>query len=145
MLYSNMISIVVIIVVSILSFIHFYWAFGGKFEIDKIIPRYYDSPLPRQNNLNIFIIASILLFTCLFIYGLEFSEIKISDHFIIGTLWLLCVIFALRAIGEFSLMGLFKKIKYSSFGKYDTLYYTPISLFLAIYFFVMSYNKTFNW
>ncbi|KRE83053.1 hypothetical protein ASG89_13045 [Paenibacillus sp. Soil766] len=40
----------------------------------------------------------------------------------------------LRAIGDFKYLGFFKKVKHTSFSYYDTRFYSPLCLFLAISF-----------
>lgn len=47
-------------------------------------------------------------------------------------LWAIAILFGLRAIGEFRYIGFFKKFKDSKFAEYDTKYYSPLCLIIAI-------------
>jgi len=48
--------------------------------------------------------------------------------------WTIGVIFILRAIGEFNVVGIFKKIKGTVFAKYDMYFYIPLCLFVGYAF-----------
>ncbi|QGH33915.1 DUF3995 domain-containing protein [Gracilibacillus salitolerans] len=43
-------------------------------------------------------------------------------------------VFFLRAIGDFKYLGFTKRIKDSTFAKYDTRYYSPLCFYLGISF-----------
>lgn len=47
------------------------------------------------------------------------------------------IVFIVRFIGDFKWVGIFKKVKGTSFAKNDTLYYAPLCLFLSISSFVL--------
>jgi hypothetical protein len=46
--------------------------------------------------------------------------------------WLLCGVFAMRAIGDFRYCGFFKRIRGTLFSRYDTRVFTPLCLILSI-------------
>jgi hypothetical protein len=46
--------------------------------------------------------------------------------------WIIPFIFILRAIGEFKYIGFFKSIKTTAFGKLDTIFFSPLCLFIGI-------------
>ncbi|MGO4372233.1 DUF3995 domain-containing protein [Paenibacillus sp. MCAF20] len=45
--------------------------------------------------------------------------------------WALAIVFAIRAIGEFHYLGLFKRYRNSPFGRLDTYVYSPLCLVMA--------------
>ena len=51
--------------------------------------------------------------------------------------WSLMVLFLLRAIGDFKIVGLFKKLKSTKFATYDTWLFTPLCLFISAYLLVI--------
>jgi len=46
--------------------------------------------------------------------------------------WLLATIFILRAIGDFRLVGFFKRVRGSPFAQWDTAAYSPLCLVLGL-------------
>lgn len=95
----------------LLSLIHFYWVFGGKWGIESSIPdkhktRYFNPKNEKRNKITTLLIA----------FGLFILAIIISSNYflpdrkwiIIGTR-IIGIIFILRAIGDFNLFGIFKK------------------------------------
>ncbi|WP_369124978.1 DUF3995 domain-containing protein [Enterobacter asburiae] len=46
--------------------------------------------------------------------------------------WVVVVLFLLRAVGDFKIVGFFKKIRRTEFSKYDSLYYSPLCLYLSL-------------
>ena len=47
-------------------------------------------------------------------------------------LWIVGILFIVRAIGEFTYVGFFKKIRHTRFGQNDTKYYSPLCLLIGI-------------
>jgi len=46
--------------------------------------------------------------------------------------WVLAGVFILRAVGDFRLIGFFKKVKNTEFARYDSLLYAPLCLILGV-------------
>jgi len=46
-------------------------------------------------------------------------------------IWLITVVFSLRAVGDFKYIGFFKKVKGTDFANRDTLFYSPICIVIA--------------
>jgi hypothetical protein len=44
----------------------------------------------------------------------------------------LAAVFFLRAIGEFRLVGFFKRVRNTRFARWDTLLFSPLCLFMAL-------------
>ena len=137
----TLISIIVIIVLIIFGLIHIYWAFGGKFALDLAIPTINDKPLINPGKTLTLFVALLILCFAFIVYLIQFSNLLESFYTssVIYFGYFLSALFTLRAIGEFHAVGFFKKIKSSKFAKYDTLYYSPLSLLLGFYFFIISY------
>lgn len=47
-------------------------------------------------------------------------------------LWVIPIIFILRAMGDFKYIGFFKQIKSTEFAHYDTIFYSPLCLTIAL-------------
>lgn len=147
-------SILILILISILftiSLLHFYWAFGGKWGLEKSVPSKEDGtllflPTPFQ--------CAFVGFGFILMIGFIFSKIIYSIYYSISELenpaaflpiwmydygfWILGGIFILRAIGDFNYVGFFKKVKNTSFGKLDSKFYSPLCLVIASIFFWMA-------
>ncbi|MDR7132590.1 uncharacterized membrane protein YidH (DUF202 family) [Algoriphagus sp. 4150] len=140
---KSTLPILLIISFSGLALIHFYWASGGQ--------RGFESALPTNEQgirmLNPQTIDSIIIGVALSLFGLFYWSTFISAKGkfpywikIIG-LWIIPIIFALRALGDFKYIGFFKQIKSTEFAKLDTLFYSPLCLFIALIGFVLLSKK----
>ena len=112
-----------------IGFFHVYWAFGGRAGIQNAIPSNKNGML-FQPDLPVTLFIAVIFFTGSVAVLLHYLEIeffflqKYLFHFII-------FVFTARAIGEFKYVGFFKKVKYSSFSKYDTFLYLPLCISIA--------------
>lgn len=123
---------------SLLSLLHFYWVFGGIWAIEYTIPEpFKKSYFSTDNKLK------ITLATLVVALGLIlFAIITASNYFSIMDLmkpsWTIILtrliggVFILRAIGDFNLLGLFKKQKDSKFAKKDSQIFVPLCLYLGL-------------
>ncbi len=109
--------------------LHFYWAMGGEKLSENVLPERPDGgKLFRPSPVGTFAVGLVLLTVAvsisapMFMSGLEVFWIRIVAS----------VIFFIRFVGDFRYVGLFKKMKSSGFARYDTLVYTPLSLFFAV-------------
>jgi len=118
-----------------ITLIHFYWALGGKYGLDKALPiDAKGNRLLDPNKFMIYIMSFILLGFTYIGYKLYVNEISL---WIMRTGWGLAILFFLRAIGDFNVVGLFKKVKNTKFSKYDTWVYIPLCLFISISFLLL--------
>lgn len=134
-----MVTVIAIILFSIFLFIssiHFYWAFGGQWGSDAVLPT-------KANNntkvLNPSILPTLIVAFGLLGFGLFILVMSGLISFNIPQwlnnygLWIIASIFTLRAIGDFNYVGFFKKIKHTKFGKNDTKYFSPLCLIIGIF------------
>ena len=123
-----------------LSIIHFYWAFGGKIGYMKAIPEIKGKPTVKPGFVITIIVAIFLLIFGAIAHILGFYNLTSNSYgkYVIYLGYFLSIIFILRAIGDFKLIGFFKTVKSSEFSKYDTLYYSPLCLSIGIVFLILS-------
>ncbi|EMJ97904.1 DUF3995 domain-containing protein [Leptospira sp. WS58.C1] len=113
-----------------LSALHVYWAFGGKLTSVAVIPETNGKPtfVPGRG---LTLLVALVLFAfgavALWVSGNIFSPNRTSAIFSL----LISLIFIGRAIGDFRLVGYFKKIKNTKFAKYDYLLYSPVCILLG--------------
>jgi len=128
----NFIAIVTIALLIIMGLFHFYWAFGGKVGLDKVLPVKDGKYLINPGRILTFIVGIFLLAFAFVAYLLRF-DVVIADYIVYAG-WTLSALFILRAIGEFNAVGFFKKIKSTDFAEYDTKYFSPLCVYLGVVF-----------
>ena len=137
MLINLLISINVLIFIAI-ALLHFYWAFGGNWGMEDAIPdqfknKFFDPKFKLVNTLATFAVAiGLLAFAAITAsnsptidFGLKPELIKIGTVIIAG-------IFLFRAIGDFRIVGFFKKEKTGGFAEKDSKIYSPLCLFIGV-------------
>ncbi len=118
----------------LLASIHFYWALGGEWGIERTLPA-------NEQGMKILdptVFDSIIVGTGLSLFGMIylFSQRIFQNRFLAFAwnivLWIIPLIFLLRAIGEFHYVGFFKSIKGTDFAFLDTVFYSPLCLGIAL-------------
>ena len=137
------ISIILFLIFTFLSAIHFYWGFGGRWGSQAVFPtKNDDTKLKMPGKAPTFIVAFGLIVIGIFTLNqaavLNFYTPSWLNNF---GLWIIAGIFILRAIGEFNYVGFFKKIKHTRFGINDTKYYSPLCLTIGILIIILELNK----
>lgn len=129
-----MISIILSIIFLVLSLLHFYWVFGGKWILDGVVPTKQGAtkPLFEAPPIATLIVALGLLFFSWVYYAPVDQTIFGFPQIIYWIKWIVPCLFLLRAIGEFNYVGLFKKIKDTKFGQNDTKYFAPLCLLISL-------------
>ena len=139
---NTVIGLLLFVVFLFLSGLHLYWAAGGRWARQVVFPTKEDktkAPMPGTGPT--LVVAVGLLAISLFILRktalVSWSIPGWLDHY---GLWLIAGIFLLRAIGDFTYVGFFKRIKHTPFGKNDTTYYSPLSLGIGVLTLAMALN-----
>lgn len=128
----HLLTITTITLLLIMSLFHIYWALGGKVGLDKALPTKDGVQLLNPSKALTFLVGVVLFGFASVAYLLYLGTEKIDFIFYVG--WIITVLFFIRAIGDFNMVGFFKKIKDTQFAEYDTKYFTPLCLFLSIVF-----------
>jgi hypothetical protein len=123
-----------VIIFALISFLHFYWAAGGKWAIDTVVPRdEQGKPVLKTGVVASIVVGFGLLFFALY-YLLLTGIVEFTAPDIILKLlgWIIPSIFLLRAIGDFKYVGFTKKIKNTTFARLDTTYFARLCLLIAV-------------
>jgi len=122
-----------------LASLHIYWAAGGTWGIRHAIPEIHGQPAFTPSRFITVAVALGLLGAALVAllrgYTLHTSFPGSPAHW--ATL-ILGLLFLLRAIGEFRLVGLFKRVRGTTFATWDTWLFSPLCLLMALAFFVIA-------
>lgn len=130
----SLISILLFLIFLFLSSLHIYWCAGGKWGREGALPAKGNnikviSPGPLST---LIVALGLMGFGIFILIKAKILNISIPPSLNKYGLWIIAVIFAARAIGEFKYVGFFKKIKHTKFGQNDTKYYSPVCLAIGI-------------
>ena len=136
----DIVAVAVVAVFAILALIHAYWAFGGQAGSLAAVPEVHDRPAFVPSAAATFAVA-IGLVACAVL-------VAASAGFIVSTVpatWVTWLAVALafglfaRAVGDFRLVGFFKRVRGTRFARLDSAVYAPLCLVLALAVFYVAY------
>ena len=127
----------------LLGAIHIYWGMGGKWGSKQALPQNLETEKPvfLPGLVACFIVA-LGLFSMAFLTLNQADIININLPNVLKNygMYAIGAIFLLRALGDFKYAGFFKSIKNTEFAKLDTLFYTPLCLYLGLTSFTIGLN-----
>ncbi len=118
----------------LISVLHIYWAFGGKWAMNAVIPTKIDGASTfNPGKLATLIVAfGTFLFALVMVANLGYMDHLVNRKYIgYATIAIACIFF-IRAIGDFKYAGFFKRIKDTEFARNDTRMYSPLCLLLSL-------------
>lgn len=126
-------SLLVATIFACLSLLHFSWVLGSSWGFESSLPTDQEGKKvlnPRKTD-SFAVGVGLGLFSAF--YGLYFLEISlgISDMLMSIIRWIIPIVFLMRTIGDFKYVGLFKKVKGTSFANQDSLYFVPLCFCIA--------------
>jgi glucan phosphoethanolaminetransferase (alkaline phosphatase superfamily) len=138
-----LLSVINALIFTVISGFHFYWAMDGKVGFDVVLPSNTEGAKALSPSKSItFIVACVFLGVAIFyLRHVEIINFPMNNTFDNYGLELLFIVLIIRAIGDFKYAGFFKKIKNTPFAHYDSTYYSPLCLFLALTTFAIEYFK----
>ncbi len=115
----------------LLSGVHFYWAMGGKWWLSNALPmnEQGDHVLKPSKVPTTIVGVGLLGFGSFYIALFLGTSVSVITS-VVG--WIIPSVFFLRAIGDFKYVGFFKRVKSTPFSKYDSRFYVPLCLTLAV-------------
>ena len=124
-----------------ISLVHFYWALGGRKWANIVFPQFAgtDKPIFTAGNWATVAVAFIFLGFSSVIFLTTFGAVlRIANHWIDISVWLIAALFLLRAIGDFKYVGFTKSVRSTNFAAYDSKVFTPLSLTIGLMIVVMA-------
>jgi len=129
----NFIAVTLVAVFSVLALIHVYWSLAGSGASKAAVPQVEGRPAFRPSRL-----ATLGVALALFA-----AAALVASAGRVATAWLdlpyarlltvlLGLTFLARAVGDFRLVGFFKRVRGSTFARLDTLVYAPLCLIVGI-------------
>lgn len=119
---------------------HFYWGFGGRVGFDAALPQRAGSgqrvftPSARGAHL----VGALLLVMVMLVaaqagwLGGWFPAWPLPAAWTRAAVALLAAVFLVRALGAFEYAGWFKRVRDTRFARFDTWFYCPLCLVLAL-------------
>ncbi len=133
MAVSPIIAWALIAVFAGLSFVHVYWLLAGQAGRLAAIPEIDGKPVFQPSTLSTFVVAIGLTLCAVVIAGTAgMLTLPVSRTVLVWMTFALAVVLLVRAIGDFRLVGFFKRIRHTRFARLDTVLYSPLCLALAI-------------
>lgn len=144
---TRLLGILLAVIFAVISLFHLYWAAGGAFGSSVAVPTV---AVPSRGNVRAFkpstggtiLVALAFLLAVAVILGRLRLLGNVVPHWLFrwGT-WAIALIFFLRAVGEFRLVGFFKKVSDTPFAHWDTWLFSPLCLVIAIIAFMLAYTE----
>lgn len=116
-----------------LSLLHAYWALGGRWGSAYTVPTVSGRRMFDPTPLATWVVSGLLLIAVALVMG-KAGWIRTgapSVVFDIG-IWILSLVFLLRAVGNLRSFGFFKTLKDTPFARWDTWLYSPLCVLLAL-------------
>ena len=107
---TTILSIILLAIFTALSLMHFYWLFGGKWGLEKVIPTKENqtSTLSIPKFATLIVALVLLLFGFIYLVKSGLINVQIPNLVSNYGYWIIPAIFILRAIGDFKYVGVFK-------------------------------------
>ncbi len=119
----------------LIGLIHLYWLLGGRRGFEIVLPFKPETrqPLfrPGKSEMAAVILVFWLFAAMLMMYGKLVPAVG-PQWLPSASSWLIASVLLLRAIGEFRMLGFFKRIRSTAFGRMDTWLYSPLCLALGV-------------
>ncbi|EOP73540.1 hypothetical protein KOW_00950 [Bacillus cereus VDM006] len=120
-----------------ISILHVYWAFGGKWGINAVIPTEAgEKTFTPGTGMTLLVALLLCIAALLLLLQANFISSFIPRVIVHFGSWICMFVFGLRVVGEFNYLGIFKRKKDTYFAKMDTLLFIPLCVFLSFSFFL---------
>jgi hypothetical protein len=125
-----------------IAFIHVYWAFGGSFGGEAAIPRApaiadANPQMPRPpafvptRSATLLVAAALTGVALLVTVQAGWFDPAMPNEIVRAAIGVVAAVMFLRAVGDFRLVGFFKRRTDSRFARLDTWFYSPLCVVLG--------------
>jgi len=126
------VGILVAGVYALLSALHVYWALGGSAGSTAVLPRVGERPAFQPSLLATVLVAlALAAASALVLCRVGIARWPLADWMLRPCMYALGAVFALRAIGDFRLVGFFKRVRGTRFARLDSWFFAPLCAALA--------------
>jgi Protein of unknown function (DUF3995) len=125
-------AFLVAIVLVCISGLHAYWAFGGRWGSDVVVPQIGGkrtfTPSPAAT---MFVAVALLIAALIVLAEADTVRLGALEPLVHLGAVMLGIVFVARAIGEFRYVGFFKRVRGTPFADLDTRLFSPLCLALG--------------
>lgn len=140
---SSIISFIAACMLFVVSLLHVYWAFHGTWGKGAVIPERDGKQVFSPHSGMTLLIAALLAFAgVILLVRASYIPFRINAFLLESGAWICAVVFALRVVGEFNYVGLFKRKRDTTFAKMDSCLYVPLCAFLSLAFLLSIFYNT---
>jgi hypothetical protein len=119
----------------LVSFLHVYWAFGGKWGTNSVIPtKSGEKAFTPRAGMTFFIALLLSMAAIILLQQTNVVHLVVPNVIVQTGSWICMIVFFIRVIGEFHYFGIFKRKKDTHFARMDTVLYIPLCAFLSFSF-----------
>jgi Protein of unknown function (DUF3995) len=138
---AKVLGILLTAIFAAIALLHIYWALGGSTSNISAVPTVEGKQAFTPSTFGTLMVAAAFVMAIFVVLG-QFGFLgALVPHWIFRTgLFTISVIFLLRAIGEFKLVGFFKSVTGTPFAAMDTGVFSPLCLAIAVMAFVVAYK-----
>ncbi|MBI3649929.1 MAG: DUF3995 domain-containing protein [Acidobacteria bacterium] len=125
-----------------LALLHLYWAAGGSFGSAVSVPMVDGKRAFNPSPMAALWVAAALFMAMLVILGqLRVWGSGVPQWIFYSGTWTLCLLFFIRAIGNFKLVGFCKQVHDTDFAYWDTRLFSPLCLLISVLAFSIAIKK----
>jgi hypothetical protein len=129
----RVLGLIVALLLGAIGFLHIYWAVGGRWASEVVIPESKQLPAFLPSRATTLAVALALMIASWIVVGqLGFVNTGLPSWLFEWGTRVLAAVFFLRAVGEFRLVGFFKRVHNTRFAQWDTFLFSPLCLFMAL-------------
>jgi len=125
-------ALALVLVFTLLALLHVYWAMGGETPGIAGVPEVGGRPAFHPSAAMTLLVAGALA-ACAVLVAVagDLVAVALPAPLVRWSISGLALVFGLRAIGDFRLVGFFKRVRGTRFARLDTLVYSPLCLAIA--------------
>jgi hypothetical protein len=140
---KNVSGLLLAAVFAVLSLFHVYWAAGGRVGIGSGVPTVNGARVFNPSTAGTLAVAAALFCAMLVILGqINLLGDVVPKWIFRWATFFIGILFFLRAIGEFRLVGFFKQVRDTPFAFWDTWLFSPLCLLIAVMAFMLAYKNS---
>ena len=130
---THVVAFVAAATLAAIALVHVYWALGGRVAKSAALPEVDGLPaFTPRGPLTLLVAAALLLAALLVAATGGVVEVALPRSGARVLTLGLALVFVARSIGDFRLVGFFKRVKGSRFATLDSLIYAPLCLLLGL-------------
>ena len=130
---THLVALTAATALALIALVHVYWALGGRIAKSAALPEIDGRPaFTPRGPLTLLVAAALSLAALLLAVTGGVLEVPLPRSGLRLLTFGLALVFVARAIGDFRLVGFFKRVKGSRFATLDSLIFAPLCLLLGL-------------